>query len=229
MNPFRRSSPRFSREPQPETPYQRAGQAWDDRIGSARVQARSWRYMAFGASTLLALSVTDNLRLRFGTHIVPYVVEVDRLGAARSVAPALGGYQPTDPQIAWHLAHFIENIRSRPADPIVLRQNLESAYAFTSEQGAAVLNDYARGADPFAHLADTQVAVDVRNVVRASADSFRIAWDERRYDHGQLAGTTHWSAILTIVVRTPTDAATLSRNPLGLYVHSINWSQNLGE
>ena len=229
MNPFRRSSPRFSREPQPETPYQRAGQAWDDRIGSARVQARSWRYMAFGASALLALSVTDNLRLRFGSHIVPYVVEVDRLGAARSVAPALGGYQPTDPQIAWHLARFIENIRSRPADPIVLRQNLESAYAFTSEQGAAVLNDYARGADPFAHLADTQVAVDVRNVVRASADSFRLAWDERRYDHGQLAGTTHWSAILTIVVRTPTDEATLSRNPLGLYVHSINWSQNLGE
>ena len=229
MNPFRRPSARYSREPTPETPYQRAAQAWDDRIGSARVQARSWRYMAFGAAALLALSVTDNLRLRFGTHIVPYVVEVDRLGAARSVAPALDHYQPTDPQVAWHLARFIENVRSRPADPIVLRENLESAYAFTTEQGAAALNDYARGQDPFAHLADTQVAVDVRNVVRASADSFRIAWDERRYDHGQLSSTSHWTAILTIVVKTPTDEATLSRNPLGLYVHSINWSQNLGE
>ncbi len=41
MNPFRRPSSRFGREPVPETPYQRAGQAWDDRIGSARVQARS--------------------------------------------------------------------------------------------------------------------------------------------------------------------------------------------
>ncbi len=229
MNPFRRASARYSREPEPETPYQRAAQAWDDRIGSARVQARSWRYMAFGATALLALSVTDNLRLRFGTHIVPYVVEVDRLGAARSVAPIADQYQPTDPQIAWHLARFIENVRSRPADPIVLRQNLESAYAFTTEQGAAALNDYARAADPFAHLTDSQVSVDVRNVVRASADSFRVAWDERRYDHGQLAQTTHWTAILTIVVRTPTDEATLSRNPLGLYVHSINWSQNLGE
>lgn len=229
MNPFRRPTARFSREPRPETPYQRAAQAWDDRIGSARAQAKSWRYMAFGATALLALSVTDNLRLRFGSHIVPYVVEVDRLGAARSVAPALGSYQPTDPQIAWHLARFIENVRSRPADPIVLRQNLAAAYDFTTEQGAAVLNDYARGADPFAGLADTQVAVDVKNVVRASADSFRIAWDERRYDHGQLSTTTHWTAILTIVVRTPTDAETLSRNPLGLYIHAINWSQNLGE
>ena len=52
------------------------------------------------------------------------------------------------------------------------------------------------GGDPFADLADKQVSVDVKSVVRASADSFRVAWDERRYDHGQLAGTTHWSAIL---------------------------------
>ena len=229
MNPFRRPSSRFGREPVPETPYQRAGQAWDDRIGSARVQARSWRLMAFGATALLSLSVVDNLRLRFGSHIVPYVVEVDRLGAARAVAEATADYRPTDPQIAWHLARFIENVRSRPADPIVLRQNLNAAYDFTTEQGAAVLNDYARGHDPFADLADKQVSVDVKNVVRASADSFRIAWDERRYDHGQLSGTTHWTAVLTIVVRTPTDAATLSRNPLGLYVHAINWSQDLGE
>jgi type IV secretion system protein VirB5 len=229
MNPFRRPSSRFGREPVPETPYQRAGQAWDDRIGSARVQARSWRLMAFGATALLSLSVVDNLRLRFGSHIVPYVVEVDRLGAARGVAPATSDYRPTDPQIAWHLARFIENVCSRPADPIVLRQNLNAAYDFTTERGAAVLNDYARGHNPFADLADKQVSVDVKNVVRASADSFRIAWDERRYDHGQLAATTHWTGVLTVVVRTPTDAATLSRNPLGLYVHAINWSQDLGE
>lgn len=229
MNPFRRSSSRLGREPQPETPYQRAAQAWDDRIGSARQQAHSWRLMAFGTTALLSLSVVDNLRLRFGSHIVPYIVEVDKLGSARSVSPALADYRPTDPQIAWHLARFIENVRSRPADPIVLRQNLSAAYDFTTEQGSAALNDYARGADPFAKLADTQVSIDVKNVVRASADSFRIAWDERRYDHGQLSATTHWSAILTIVVRTPTDAATLSRNPLGLYVHAINWSQDLGE
>jgi len=229
MNPFRRPSSRFGREPRPETPYQRAQQAWDDRIGSARAQAYSWRLMAFGALAVLGLSAADNLRLRYGTKVVPYVVEVDRLGAARAVAPVEAGYRPTDPQIAWHLARFIENVRARPADPIVLRQNLSSAYDFTTEQGAAALNDYARANDPFASLADTQVAVDIRNVVRASADSFRIAWDERRYVRGQLSATTRWSAVLTIVVRTPTDAETLSRNPLGLYVHALNWSQDLGD
>ncbi|SEH15009.1 type IV secretion system protein VirB5 [Sphingopyxis sp. YR583] len=229
MNPFRRPSSRYGREPVPETPYQRAGQAWDDRIGSARAQAHSWRLMAFGATLILSLAVADNLRLRYGAKIVPYVVEVDRLGAARAVTRAEAQYRPTDPQIAWHLARFIENVRARPADPIVLRDNLASAYDFTTERGTAVLNDYARGKDPFADLDDTQISVDVRQVVRASSDSFRIAWDERRYVRGQLAHTAHWSAILTFVVRTPADAKTLSRNPLGLYVHAINWSQDLGE
>jgi len=229
MNPFRRPSSRFGREPKPETPYQRAQQAWDERIGSARAQAHSWRLIAFGAAAILSLSVADNLRLRYGSKVVPYVVEVDRLGAARAVAPVEADYRPTDPQIAWHLARFIENVRARPADPIVLRQNLSTAYDFTTEQGAGALNDYARANDPFANLAEIQVAVDVRNVVRASADSFRIAWDERRYERGQLSSTTRWSAVLTIVMRTPTDARTLSRNPLGLYVHAINWSQDLGE
>src|SRR3546814_9821909 len=90
------------------------------------------------------------------------------------------------------------NVRARPADPIVLRQNLASAYEFATEQGGAALNDYARANDPFADLAEAQVAVDVRNVVRASADSFRIAWDERRYVRGQLSATTRWTAILTV-------------------------------
>src|SRR3546814_10778813 len=88
------------------------------------------------------------------------------------------------------------NVRARPADPIVLRQNLASAYEFATKQGGAALNDYARANDPFADLAQAQVAVDVRNVVRASADSFRIAWDERRYVRGRLSATTRWTAIL---------------------------------
>ena len=40
---FRRAMQRYGRTPVPETPYQRAGQVWDERIGSARVQARNWR------------------------------------------------------------------------------------------------------------------------------------------------------------------------------------------
>ena len=49
---FKRAVQRYGRTPEPETPYQRAGQLWDERIGSARVQARNWRLMAFGCLAL---------------------------------------------------------------------------------------------------------------------------------------------------------------------------------
>ena len=44
---FRRASIHYGRTPDPETPYQKAAQVWDERIGSARVQARNWRLIAF--------------------------------------------------------------------------------------------------------------------------------------------------------------------------------------
>ena len=62
----------------------------------------------------------------------------------------------------------------------------------------------------------------------ASDNSFRVEWVERRYVDDALAATERWSAILTIVVQTPTDADRLKKNPLGVYVHALNWSKELG-
>jgi type IV secretion system protein VirB5 len=225
---FRRPTVRYGTTPEPETPYQRAGQAWDDRIGAARVQARNWRLAFFGAllisGGLAAGLVWQSVR---GT-VTPWVVQIDKLGQAQAVAPAIADYRPTDPQIAWHLARFIEEVRRIPADPVVLRHDWLEAYRFVSDRGALALNDYARTSDPFSKVGKTQIAVDVASVVRASENSFRVAWVERHYVDNALAATERWSAILTIVVQPPTDTDRLTKNPLGIYVHALNWSKELG-
>ena len=118
---FKRPSIRYGQTPEPATPYQRAAQAWDDRIGSARVQAKNWRLAFFGALALSGGLATGLVWQSARGVITPWVVEVDKLGAAQAVAPAVADYRPTDPQIAWHLAHFIEEVRGIPDDPVVLR------------------------------------------------------------------------------------------------------------
>lgn len=227
MSFFKRPSTHYGRSPEPETPYQRAAQVWDERIGSARVQARNWRLMAFGCLILsggfAAALVWQSTR---GT-VVPWVVQVDDLGQAQAVAPAAADYRPTDPQIAWHLARFIEQVRSIPADPIIVRQSWLRAYEWTTDRGAAALNDYARVNDPFTRVGRQQIAVEVSSVIRASPESFRIAWTERRYENGQLAATERWTAILTVVMQMPRDAERLRANPLGIYVNAINWSREM--
>ena len=135
-----------------------------------------------------------------------------RHGRASSIAPATADYRPTDPQVAWHLARFIERVRSIPADPIIVRQNWLRAYEWTTDRGAAALNDYARANDPFAKVGKQQVAVEASSVIRASVDSFRVAWTERRYEDGKLSATERWTAILTIVIQTPRDAERLRAN-----------------
>ncbi|GEC15807.1 conjugal transfer protein TrbF [Nitrobacter winogradskyi] len=229
MSIFKRSAVHYGKTPQPETPYQRAAQVWDERIGSARVQAKNWRLMAFG-SLILSTGFAAALvwQTTSGT-VVPWVVQVDGLGQAQAVAPAVADYRPTDPQVAWHLARFIEQVRSIPADPVIVRQQWLRAYEWTTDHGAAALNDYARSNDPFTKVGKQQVAVEVSSVIRASADSFRVAWTERRYDNGQLAATERWTAILTIVIQPPRDADRLKANPLGIYVNAINWSREMSQ
>ena len=100
MTPFSRPSVRYGKTPAPETPYQKAAQVWDERIGSARVQARNWRLIAFG-NLALAASLAGGLvwQASRGT-IVPWVVQVDNLGQAQAVAPAVADYKQKHGQTA---------------------------------------------------------------------------------------------------------------------------------
>lgn len=229
MNIFKRPSPHYGKSPEPETPYQKAAKVWDERIGSARVQARNWRYMAFGCLILAGGFASALVWQSARGTVVPWVVQVDNLGQAQTVAPAAADYRPTDPQIAWHLGRFIEQVRAIPADPIIVRQNWLRAYDWTTDRGAAALNDYARANDPFSRVGRQQVSVEVSSVIRASPDSFRVAWIERHFENGQLATTERWTAILTIVVQTPRTAERLRVNPLGIYVNAINWSREMSQ
>lgn len=224
---FRRALQRYGRTPEPETPYQRAGQVWDERIGSARVQAQNWRLMAFGGLILSSALSAGLLWQSTTSRVVPYVVEIDRLGEARALQPGERDYQPTDPQIAWHLGQFITNVRSVSLDPVLMRRNWLSAYDFSTARGARFLSDYARSADPFGDIGTRTVSVEVTSIVRASDRSFQVKWTERSFERGSLAGTTRWTAILSVVVRTPASVEVLRKNPLGLYVDAIDWSQEL--
>ena len=91
---FRRASVRYGRTPEPETPYQKAAQVWDERIGSARVQARNWRLIAFG-NLFLAAGLAGGLiwQAARGT-VTPWVVEVDKLGEAQAISRGGRGLPP---------------------------------------------------------------------------------------------------------------------------------------
>lgn len=227
MRIFRRPGVAYGDTPEPVTPYQKAAQVWDERIGSARVQARNWRLMAFAAA-LVALVLAAALAAGAGrSPVVPYVVEVGPGGGARAVGPAARAAAPSDAQIAYHLARFVENFRGLPLDPVVLRANWLEAYAYATDRGAGQLSDHARAADPFADVGARTVAVEVTSAVRSSGSSFALRWRERVRLRGGPEEVRRYTAAVAYVVRPPDDEAALRANPLGIYVHDFHWSRDL--
>jgi type IV secretion system protein TrbF len=69
--------------------------------------------------------------------------------------------------------------------------------------------------------------VQVTSVVRASDRSFQVKWTETAYERGSLAGTSRWTAILSVQVKQPASADELRKNPLGLHIDGIDWSREL--
>ena len=222
---FKRAQEHYGRTPEPETAYQKAGQVWDERIGAARVQARNWRLMAFGSLGLSILLAGGVLWQSSQSRVVPYVVEVDRFGEARAVAAVSDTYRPSDAQVAWYLGRFVSNVRSLSIDPVVVRQNWLQAYDFATDKAAVFLNEYARANNPFADVGVRSVAVQITSVVRATDSSYQVKWQEQTYRQGALASTEHWTAMLTAVTQAPQTADALRKNPLGIYVNGLAWSQ----
>ena len=223
---WKRSQQSYGSTPVATTPYQKVAQVWDDRIGSARVQARNWRLAALLA-ILLSTVMTVALIWRSSQSIVtPYVVELTTDGNVRAVQSAVERYEPDDAQIAYQLGEFIKNVRSVSIDPIVLRENWLAAYDHATDQAAVTLNEYARANDPFADVGQRSVSVEITSIVRASEDSFDVRWRETRFRAGVQVSQASFAAVLAVVIDPPRDEATLHKNPLGIYVHGINWSRD---
>ena len=159
--------------------------------------------------------------------MTPYVVEISETGRTRTIAPATENYRPEDEQIAWHLVGFITNVRSVSIDPVVVRENWLEAYDYATDQGAAFLNEYARENDPFAEIGERSRTVEIISVVRSSKDSFDLRWQETTYRNGRLERKERHTGNLTFVIDQPRTVDRLRKNPLGIYVHGINWSKEL--
>ncbi|MCR9078546.1 MAG: conjugal transfer protein TrbF [Hyphomonadaceae bacterium] len=224
---FRRSSVHYGESPFPETPYQKAGQVWDERIGSARVQARNWRLMALGCLSLTFATSGALVWRSLQSTVTPYIVEVDETGAATVIGPATKAYEPQDAQIAHHLAAFISKVRGLSTDPVVVRENWLAAYEYVTAQAATTLSEYASANDPFADVGRKSRTVDVISVVRVSDASFQARWIEKTYENGALVDAARFTGLFSIITQPPKTPEALRANPLGLYVHSLNWGEDL--
>ena len=224
---FKRPQDRYGDSTPTETPYQRAAQVWDDRIGAPRVQARNWRLMAFVCAGLSALTLGAYIYERQDSRVRTYIVPVDRYGQVGRIELADASYQPDTADKAAFVKVFVERVRAKSTDPVVLRDNWERAKRSLGQDAARTLMQYAQAHDPAERLGEEAVSVDIVSVLPRSPTSFQVQWLETTYEHGVAAPPQRWTGLFTVGPRPPTNEAQLLENPKGLEITSFQWSRDL--
>ena len=157
-----------------DTPYMRARQEWDARMGNALVHARNWRLATFAALGAVMLALAGMVYLGRLPKAVPHIIEVDQLGAATYRGPvgqSGADYVPSDATVKYHLQRFIEDTRSISSDAAILKHNWLDAYSLVTTKGGNILTAFVSSPDhePFHRAAaGERVSVEVLSAVRVS-------------------------------------------------------------
>jgi len=54
-----------------------------------------------------------------------------------------------------------------------------------------------------------------------------VRWTERIFEGGAVKETRRLTGLFSIVITPPKTEEAVRKNPLGIYVHTFNWSQDL--
>jgi type IV secretion system protein TrbF len=213
----------------PVTPYQKAAEEWDNRIGSARVQAKNWRLIAFCLCFVIIMLLAGLIYQSSKSSVVPYVVQVSADGLVQAVGPATRmNFTPNKAVVQYFLAQFVNRVRGIPMDPVVAKNQLLLAYDVLRQGAANTLNEIANREQPLNKVGNEAVAVQIRNVVAISKESYQVRWEETTYNKdGVTIGIKNMTGIFTIEISPPDDENKLKVNPLGLYIKQFSWSRDV--
>ncbi len=221
---------KWTAEGEADTPYMRARQEWDSRMGSALVHARNWRLATFGALAAVVIALLGMIYLGRLPKAVPHIIEVDHLGAATYRGPVgqSGDYAPSDAAIKYDLQRFIEDTRSISSDASIIKRNWLDAYSLVSSKGGNMLTAYVSQPEhePFHRAAEgVRVSIEVVSAVRVSADTWQVDWRETDWDkNGNPVGQPAlWRGMFHILLQMPKTEEAMQRNPIGLYIDEFHW------
>ena len=228
--PLKTESVKYGSNQASDTPYHKAKQEWDNRMGSLVVQMKNWRFAAIlSLLTALILLVMLIVSLWMNQDRV-FVAQVAKTGEVLNVMQLKTQYEPTQAELEYFLAHFIRLIRSVPLDPVLARKNWVSAYHFLTVRSSVQLNRYFRQKSPLKLLGKKTVTVEITDFNPMTKHTFQVNWIETTINrNGQIQGKKSFSGVFTLKIKQPTTQTKIMENPLGIYIVEFNISQALSK
>lgn len=214
----------------PENPYLAARQEWSERYGSYVKAAAAWRAVGILSLGIAVIGFSYALYLSTQVKLVPYIVEVDKLGNT-----VTGGFpqqiEYADSRVVRAtLGNFVASFRSITPDAVVQKQYIDRTYALlrTSDPSTQKVNAWFRANSPFEKAVNATVAIEVNNIVALSNHSYQLDWTEYERDRkGKELAVRRFRGIATVAITSPQDEATIRLNPIGVYITDFDWTAQL--
>jgi type IV secretion system protein VirB5 len=222
----------MSQQTENSNPYLDAREEFYDSVGYPVKAAAQWRLAAFISFILLALSLAGNVIQASKEKIVPYVVAVDKIGAALAVKRAdLASPTPVT-VIQAELANLIVNWRTVTADLDLQARKIDRLSAFTRGSAKGVLTEWFEKNNPVARARSGRlVSVNIKSVpLPVSQNSWRIEWQETLRNHvGVTMETTQYEATMTVLIQPPRTDAEILKNPGGVFITELSFGTVLAK
>lgn len=229
MSIFKRLTSYGVRRDEPETPspYDRAKREWDNRIGSARVQALHWRIVAILSLVCTIVLGAGLVHVSANKEVKTFVIELDALKQPARITLVDNTYTPDSAQTGYFVGQLVTLVRSRPLDPVVVRDNWTRAYAFLAGEAIQAMNAYALADPPIGVVNGRPLArtVAISSVLQKSKRTYQVRWLETSYVGGVPQRPQSHTGLFEIELVPPRDEAEVFRNPLGIYVVAFSWSR----
>jgi type IV secretory pathway TrbF-like protein len=214
----------------PENPYLAARQEWNERYGSYVKAAAAWRIVGITGMALAVISTSYALYQSTQVKLVPYIIEVDKLGSAVTAGLPQQIEYADARVVRATLAGFVSNFRSVSPDTAVQKQYIDRTYALlrTADPATEKVNAWFRANSPFNKARTATVSVEVSNVVALSNQSYQVDWAEIERDRrGKELSTRRFRGVATVTLASPQDEQTIRLNPIGLYLRDFDWTAQL--
>lgn len=211
-------------------PYLDAKREWLERYGNYISQKRNWQIIAVLSAIIslicvifLGYSTTQN-------KLIPYVIEVDKLGNTSKVGIVQNIDLKNPNVIKYSLNTFIYSWRSVWGDVENQRKFIFDAYAYLEPNSKAFnfINEEYREKNPFKQVSKENVRVKVKSIVPQNADTWQVEWEEEtRNLKEEIISQITYRGFFQVKQIVPTTEEQILKNPLGIFIFDLNYAKIL--
>ncbi len=209
-------------------PYLDGRREWNERYGSYIKQVKTWKIITFISLFATLLSILGLIYIGSKNKLVPYVVEVDKLGAIQAINYAKQKHIDNQRVIKYSLADFIQNFKTIYGDAKIQKEMILKIYRYLSPSYTAynVVNSYYQEHSPFERLTKERVRVQINSVVKINEATYQVDWEEIVSDpRGIKIRTDNFKASMIITLNPPTTQSEIMKNPIGLFIKEFNFTK----